>query len=40
MKSSMALSNSLDTAEAAPQTTIEQGVIKINARVNASYFVK
>lgn len=27
-------------AEAAPQTTIEQGVVKIYANVNASYYVK
>ena len=40
MKSNLMMSNGPVAAEAAPQTTIEQGIVKIYANVNASYYVK
>ncbi len=40
LKSNMMMADGAVAAEAAPQTTIEQGVVKIYANVNASYYVK
>ena len=40
MKSNLMMADGAVAAEAAPQTTIEQGVVKIYANINASYFVK
>jgi uncharacterized protein YggE len=40
LKSNLMMADGAVAAEAAPQTTIEQGVVKIYANVNASYYVK
>lgn len=40
LKSNLMMADGVAAAEAAPQTSIEQGVVKIYANVNVSYFVK